>query len=158
MKSYFDATRKRISRRACLTFLPAAGLAGSAAATNAAASRTGNVRTVDDLDTPSMVIDMDVLEKNIREMQEVCNKEDIALQVHSKTHKIPEIALMQMRAGAVGICCQKLGEAEAMVEGGVRENILIPYNIVSEPKLIRLARVCKRARMTVGPLHGRSKP
>jgi D-serine deaminase-like pyridoxal phosphate-dependent protein len=96
-----------------------------------------------------MIIDLDILEKNIREMQEVCRKEDIDLQVHIKTHKIPEIAHMQLRQGAVGICCQKLGEAEVMVAAGIRENILIPYNMVGEQKLIRLARVCKRARMTV---------
>lgn len=148
MKNHFAAPRKPISRRSCLTFLPTAGLAASAAS-SASTSRTGNVRTVDDLDTPALIIDMDVLEKNIREMQQICNKEDIALQVHSKTHKIPEIARRQMRAGAIGICCQKLGEAEAMVEGGVHENILVPYNIVGEAKLIRLARLCKRARMTV---------
>ncbi len=148
MKSHFAAARKPISRRACLTFLPAAGLAGGTTA-HASASRTGNIRTIDDLDTPAMIIDMVVLEKNIREMQQVCNNENIPLQVHSKTHKIPEIARMQMRAGAIGICCQKLGEAEAMVEGGVHENILVPYNIVGEAKLIRLARLCKRARMTV---------
>jgi D-serine deaminase-like pyridoxal phosphate-dependent protein len=96
-----------------------------------------------------MIIDLDLLEKNIREMQEVCRNADIPLQVHIKTHKIPEIALLQLRQGAIGICCQKLGEAEVMVAGGIRENILVPYNIVGELKVMRLARLCKRARMTV---------
>ena len=138
-----------VSRRAWLRtagFLTTAGWTGTAA--GAGQYRSG-ARTLDDLDTPAMIIDLDILEKNIREMQEVCRKEEIPLQVHIKTHKIPEIAHMQMRQGAVGICCQKLGEAEAMVAGGVRENILVPYNIVGTQKLIRLARLCKRARMTV---------
>ena len=107
--------RKRISRRTCLraaSLLPAAGLNAAAGVT-----REGNIHTIGDLDTPAMVIDLDVLEKNIREMQQVCREADIGLQVHIKTHKIPEIAHMQLRAGAVGICCQKLGEAEVMVAG-----------------------------------------
>jgi D-serine deaminase-like pyridoxal phosphate-dependent protein len=138
-----------VSRRAWLRaagFLTTAGWTGSAAG---AGSHRSGARTIDDLDTPAMIIDLDILEKNIREMQEVCRKEEIPLQVHTKTHKIPEIAQMQMRQGSVGICCQKLGEAEVMVAGGVRENILVPYNIVGSQKLIRLARLCKRARMTV---------
>ena len=152
MKIHLTGVLDRISRRACfrsMGLLTTAGLSPVAAGVGAASSRVGNVRSVDDLDTPAMVIDLDILEKNIRQMQEVCRKEDIHLQVHIKTHKIPEIAHLQLRAGAVGICCQKLGEAEVMVAGGVRENILIPYNIVGEHKLIRLARLSKRARMTV---------
>lgn len=147
MNKNASSTRKGISRRSCLRSagaLATAGLAGTAPA-----SRGGNIRTVDDLDTPAVIVDLDVLEKNISGMQQVCSKADIALQVHIKTHKIPEIAHLQLRAGAVGICCQKLGEAEVMVNGGVRGNILVPYNIVGKQKLIRLARLSKRARMTV---------
>lgn len=152
MKTNLPSVLKGMSRRAWFRaagFLTTAGLAGTSARANTGSYRTGSVRTIDDLDTPAMIIDLDILEKNIREMQEVCRKEDILLQVHIKTHKIPEIAHMQLRQGAVGICCQKLGEAEVMVAGGIRGNILVPYNIVGEQKLIRLVRLCKRARMTV---------
>jgi D-serine deaminase-like pyridoxal phosphate-dependent protein len=152
MKSNLSHSGQGISRRACfraLGFPTTAGLAAASARAAAAVSRTGRIRTIDDLDTPSLMIDLDILDENIRGMQEVCRKEDIPLQVHIKTHKIPEIAHMQLRAGAVGICCQKLGEAEVMVAAGIHDNILIPYNIVGEQKLLRLARLCKRARMKV---------
>ena len=95
--------------------------------------------TIHDLDTPALTIDLDILEKNIWETQEACDKFDIPLRVHTKTHKIPEIARMQLAAGAIGIVCQKVGEAEAMVEAGIPD-ILIPYNIVGPIKVKRLCR------------------
>lgn len=104
--------------------------------------------TIHDLDTPALTIDLDILEKNIRETAEACQKAGIALRVHTKTHKIPEIAHMQLKAGAIGIVCQKVGEAEAMVAGGISD-ILIPYNIVGPIKVKRLAALCKRATITV---------
>ena len=104
--------------------------------------------TIHDLDTPALTIDLDILKKNIRETQAACDKCDIPLRVHTKTHKIPEIARMQLAAGAIGIVCQKVGEAEVMVEGGIPD-ILIPYNIVGPIKVKRLAEMCKRATMTV---------
>jgi len=90
-----------------------------------------------DLDTPSVVIDLDVLERNIREMASHCADLGIALRPHTKTHKIPEIAKMQLAAGARGIVCQKLGEAEVMARTGI-DDILIAYNIVGKPKVRRL--------------------
>ncbi len=75
--------RKGISRRSsfrAVGLLTTAGLAGTSARANRAAYRTGSVRTIDDLDTPAMIIDLDILEKNIKDMQEVCRKEDIFLQ------------------------------------------------------------------------------
>ena len=103
---------------------------------------------VSDLDTPALTVDLDVLEGNIRGMAEVCRKLDIPLRVHTKTHKIPEIAHMQLKAGAIGVACQKLGEAEVMCAAGVQD-ILIPYNMVGKPKLERLTRLVKRAAITV---------
>ncbi|MBK9165957.1 MAG: alanine racemase [Bryobacterales bacterium] len=146
MMTQFSTLFRGMSRR---DWFRGAGLFAAASSAGAAPHHTGAIRTVDDLDTPAMIIDLDILEKNIREMQEHCNREQIPLHVHIKTHKIPEIALMQLRQGATGICCQKLGEAEVMVAGGVRSDILVPYNIVGRQKLVRLARLCKRARMTV---------
>ena len=103
---------------------------------------------VDDLDTPALTIDLDVLEKNIREMAELCTALDIPLRVHTKTHKIPEIAHMQLRAGSQGITCQKLGEAEVMADAGITD-ILVPYNILGEQKLERLSRLTRSADITV---------
>jgi len=103
---------------------------------------------VSDLDTPVVTADLTVLERNIKQMAEYCRDLDIALRAHTKTHKVPEIARMQVAAGANGICCQKLGEAEVMVAGGLK-NILVPYNIVGKQKLERLTRLTRRAEITV---------
>ena len=78
-----------------------------------------------ELDTPALCVDLDVLEKNIRDLQNACDQLEIGLRVHTKTHKTPAIARMQIAAGAIGIVSQKLGEAEAMADGGIQD-ILIP--------------------------------
>src|SRR3970040_2799055 len=66
----------------------------------------------------------------------------------AKSHKCPEIALRQIQHGAVGVCCQKVSEAEAMVDGGVPD-VLIANEVVGAPKLKRLAALAKRARIAV---------
>ncbi len=101
-----------------------------------------------DLDTPALVCDLDVLERNIRNMAAHCAQLGIPLRVHTKTHKIPEIAHMQLRAGAIGVACQKLGDAEIMAKAGIRD-ILIPYNIVGKPKVRRLTELTRLATVTV---------
>ena len=101
-----------------------------------------------DLDTPTLAADLNVLERNIDDMATHCHQLDIPLRVHTKTHKVPEIAKLQVAAGSQGITCQKLGEAEVMVDAGL-DNILIPYNIVGKPKLKRLTVLVKRAQVTV---------
>ena len=99
---------------------------------------------IDELDTPAYVADLDLMERNIASMAQHCRNLDIGLRCHTKSHKIPEIAHWQIKAGAIGICCQKLGEAEVMAAAGI-ENILIPYNIVrSSKKVERLTRVARR--------------
>ena len=100
------------------------------------------------LDTPALVAELDVLERNINGMATHCAQLGIPLRVHTKTHKVPEIAKLQIAAGSRGITCQKLGEAEVMVDAGI-DNILIPYNIVGTPKLKRLTALIKRAQVTV---------
>ena len=104
--------------------------------------------TIFDLDTPVLALDLDTLERNIREMAAYCRERGIRMRAHVKTHKCPAIAHLQMEAGAIGITCQKLGEAEVMVQAGIKD-ILIPYNIVGRVKLERLMRLCRQARMTV---------
>lgn len=103
---------------------------------------------IDALDTPTLVADLDVLEQNIDGMAAHCQQLGVPLRVHTKTHKVPEIAKMQIAAGSRGITCQKLGEAEVMVDTGI-DNILIPYNIVGKPKLKRLTALIQRARIIV---------
>ncbi len=103
---------------------------------------------INDLDTPSLIADLDVLEHNINGMASLCRNLDVPLRVHTKTHKVAEIAKLQLNAGSQGITCQKLGEAEVMVEAGI-DDILIPYNIVGKPKLRRLTSLSKRARIAV---------
>ena len=104
--------------------------------------------TVDNLDTPSYLVDLDVMESNITNMANHCNEIGIPLRVHTKSHKIPEIAHRQLAAGAVGVVCQKLGDAEVMVAAGIRD-ILIPYNLVGTHKVQRLTRLARRATITV---------
>ena len=101
-----------------------------------------------ELDTPALWIDLDVLEKNISTLQQRCDRLGIDLRVHTKTHKTPEIARMQTGAGARGICCQKLGEAEVMVDAGL-EDVFILYNIIGPAKLERLTRLIKRDRAII---------
>lgn len=98
--------------------------------------------------TPALVIDLDVVERNIARAQSLCDEAGIAIRPHIKTHKSPVIAAMQRDAGARGITCQKLGEAEVMAEGGL-DDILITYNILGEEKLGRLGKLLSHATVTV---------
>ena len=100
-----------------------------------------------DLDTPSVICDLDVLDRNIADMHAHCREVGIPLRSHTKSHKIPELAHRQVAAGSIGIACQKLGDVEVMVAAGLKD-ILIPYNIVGASKVERLIRVARRATIT----------
>jgi D-serine deaminase-like pyridoxal phosphate-dependent protein len=100
------------------------------------------------LDTPVPVVDLDRLEDNITRLQHYMDQHRIANRPHIKTHKVPEISRLQVNAGAAGICCQKVSEAEVMVEAGL-DDIFIPYNIVGDAKLERLTALAARARISV---------
>ena len=89
------------------------------------------------LQTPALVVDLDILERNIAAMAAHAKRHGIALRPHAKTHKSAEIAKRQMAAGALGICCAKLGEAEALADGGV-ESILITSPVVTDGGIARL--------------------
>jgi D-serine deaminase-like pyridoxal phosphate-dependent protein len=104
--------------------------------------------TIDDLDTPCVTIDLDAVERNLTRAQDYCRRTGLALRPHIKTHKIPELARRQVELGAVGITCQKLGEAEVMADAGI-DDILITYNIVGRHKLERLAALARRVRLTL---------
>jgi D-serine deaminase-like pyridoxal phosphate-dependent protein len=103
---------------------------------------------VDELETPVPVVDIDRLEANIFRLQSYLNEHGIANRPHIKTHKIPAIAQMQMNAGAIGITCQKVSEAEVMAAAGFTD-IFIPYNIIGESKLTRLMALAKKLKVSV---------
>jgi D-serine deaminase-like pyridoxal phosphate-dependent protein len=98
--------------------------------------------------TPCAVIDMDRVERNIARIQAACDTASVANRPHIKTHKSPLLATMQVAAGAKGITCQKLGEAEVMAEAGI-DDILISYNLIGDEKMARLAALQAKANMTV---------
>ena len=103
---------------------------------------------LDELETPVPVVDIDRMEANISRLQEYLDQHKIANRPHIKTHKIPAIAQRQMDAGAVGITCQKVSEAEIMAEAGFND-IFLPYNIVGEKKLQRLMTLASRITVSV---------
>ena len=97
-----------------------------------------------ELDTPALYVDLDVLERNIGRMQQHCVDWKVGLRPHMKTHKIPEIARMQLDAGAIGITVAKLGEAEVLPG----DDVLVAYPIL-KGKLQRLGELAKTRRITV---------
>jgi D-serine deaminase-like pyridoxal phosphate-dependent protein len=103
---------------------------------------------IDELETPALTIDLDRVERNISSLQRYCDEHGLAFRPHVKTHKLPQVARLQVDAGAVGITCQKLGEAEVMADAGF-DDILITYPLVGRPKAERLAALAARARMRV---------
>jgi D-serine deaminase-like pyridoxal phosphate-dependent protein len=103
---------------------------------------------VQDLDTPCAVVDLDVMENNLRRCQAYLDRHGLNLRPHIKTHKIPEFAHLQIRLGAKGVNCQKLGEAEVMIEAGITD-VLLTYNIIGQAKLDRLVALSRRADMKV---------
>jgi len=104
--------------------------------------------TVDDLDTPTLVIDLDKMEHNLQKLGDYCKRHNLQLRPHTKTHKTPEIAHMQIESAATGITVAKIGEAEIMADAGLRD-IMIAYPIVSKKKLGRLTALAKRVKITV---------
>jgi 3-hydroxy-D-aspartate aldolase len=104
--------------------------------------------SLEEVDTPALLVDLDAFERNLKRMADAVAKSPVKLRPHAKTHKCPVVALQQMQLGAVGVCCQKVGEAEAMVYGGV-SNVLVSNQVVGAPKLAKLASLARRAKMGV---------
>jgi len=104
--------------------------------------------SIEDVDTPALVVDLDVFERNLDLMANAVRGGGVALRPHAKSHKCPDIAHSQIERGAVGICCQKVGEAEAFVAAGIRD-VLVTNEIVGEKKLARLARLAAKAKIGV---------
>ena len=91
-----------------------------------------------DLNTPVLVVDLDALDRNIASMASLAAGHGLKLRPHAKTHKSPDIAKRQIAAGAIGACCAKLGEAEALAEGGVTNGLHLTSPVVPAPAIARL--------------------
>lgn len=103
---------------------------------------------ISELDTPALIVDLDVMERNLSAMAEYCREHKLHLRPHTKTHKIPELAHKQIESGASGITVAKLSEAEVMIDAGLTD-VLIAYPIVGPTKARRLASLAERATLTV---------
>src|SRR6266849_3734271 len=99
---------------------------------------------LEEIDTPALIIDLDAMERNIETMAAFFRGQKAELRPHSKTVKTPILARKQIEAGAVGICCAKVGEAEVMVEGGITD-IFITNQVVTPVKIARLMSICRNA-------------
>src|SRR4029079_19550477 len=104
--------------------------------------------SLDEVDTPALIVDLDAFESNLRRLAERVKGSGVRLRPHAKTHKCPVIALKQMELGAVGVCCQKVSEAEAMVYGGVKD-VLVTNEVVGRHKLRHLMALAHTARIGV---------
>jgi len=100
-----------------------------------------------EVDTPALILDLDAFERNLKRLMESLAGRNIKLRPHAKSHKCPEIGKRQMALGAVGVCCQKVSEAEAMIDGGVGD-VLIANEVVGEAKIKLLLALAKRGKVT----------
>jgi D-serine deaminase-like pyridoxal phosphate-dependent protein len=104
--------------------------------------------SVDQIDTPALVIDLDAMQRNLVAMAAFAREHKVRLRPHAKMHKCAAIAKLQMAAGAVGVCVQKLSEAEALADAGVAD-IFISNEVIAPHKLARLALLAKRITLAV---------
>jgi D-serine deaminase-like pyridoxal phosphate-dependent protein len=107
------------------------------------------VTSLDDIQTPAVLVDMDVLESNVRRMAETARRHAVRLRPHAKTHKTAEIARLQVAAGAAGLCLAKTSEAEAFARNGF-DDIFLAYPVLGLGKAHRLMALADRARLSVG--------
>ena len=106
--------------------------------------------SVNAIDTPALVVDLDMMERNLRTMAAFAAQHQVRLRPHAKMHKSAELAKLQMAAGAVGVCVQKTSEAEALVAGGVH-NIFISNEVIAPTKLVRVSSLTR----VLAPLGGK---
>ncbi len=100
------------------------------------------------VDTPALILDLDVFQRNCDRLQQALQGRAIQLRPHAKSHKCPEIAKRQIARGAVGICCQKVSEAQVFADAGIKD-ILISNEVVGEKKIARLCDLAKAIRVSV---------
>lgn len=101
-----------------------------------------------ELSTPALTIDLDILERNLDRMAESCRAQGVGLRPHTKTHKTPEVAKLQLDRGALGLTVAKVGEAEVMAGAGL-EDILVAYPVLGNEKLQRLAALARERRILI---------
>jgi D-serine deaminase-like pyridoxal phosphate-dependent protein len=101
-----------------------------------------------EVSTPAVVVDLDVVERNLARMAQYCDSHGIALRPHTKTHKTLEAAQRQLELGAIGLTVAKVGEAEVLAESGAKE-ILVAHPIIGDEKLRRLAALTSKVRVIV---------
>lgn len=102
-----------------------------------------------DIQTPCLVLDLDALERNIKKMGDVARKMGVRHRVHGKMHKSVDVALLQERlGGSVGVCCQKVSEAEVFARGGIKD-VLVSNQVRDPAKIDRLARIPKLGARTI---------
>ncbi len=103
---------------------------------------------IKEIDTPSLLVDLDRLETNISKMAAFARSQGIRLRPHTKTHKCPDIAKIQVKAGAVGVTCAKVAEAEVLAAAGL-DDILIANEIIGEQKFKRLLELSKKIKLCI---------
>lgn len=103
---------------------------------------------VEEVDTPALIVELEALDANLARMASFAREQGVRLRPHAKMHKCPALARRQLELGAVGMCCQKVSEAEVMVAGGIGD-VLISNEVVGPAKLARLARLAAQARIGV---------
>lgn len=102
---------------------------------------------LEDVDTPALVLDLGAFEQNLSTLKSSVGN-SVRIRPHAKTNKCPDVAKRQIALGAVGVCCQKVSEAEAMVEGGIGD-VLVSNQVVGAPKLARLSALATKARLGI---------
>jgi D-serine deaminase-like pyridoxal phosphate-dependent protein len=115
---------------------------------HSARSLAVNASALETLDTPAVIVDLDVVRANLAKMQELCDRHAVRLRPHAKTHKSPYFGRMQLDGGARGLTVAKLEEAAVFVDAGV-DDVLVAYPIVGTEKLRRLEGLLRRAQVTV---------
>ena len=102
-----------------------------------------------DIQTPCLIVDLDAFERNVAKMREHCASMGVRLRAHGKMHKSADVAKYQIaHGGSVGMCCQKVSEAEAFARAGITD-ILVTNQVCDPAKIDRLARLCRLARTIV---------
>lgn len=142
------------------SFLAASAGLAAAQGSNASAGEPRNVgvdyrgRSRADVPTPALLVNLDVLETNLRTMADHCKKAGIGFRPHAKTHKCPEIARRQIASGALGICVATVPEAEAMVGAGIR-GVLLTSPLADSAKIARMAALAQKGEVMLSLGHAR---